>query len=298
MKKISIIFIAAMLMGLLIACTPTTAESKPAPKSKTTQAKEALKQLEKKYESELGVYAVNPKNSQTLQYNAQERFAFVSTYKAIASGVLLKNLTEQQLEKRVFFKKEDLVDYSPVTEKHVESGMTIKEIIHAAVAYSDNTAGNLLFNALNGPKGFQDELRKIKDETTNSDRYETELNTAIPGDSRDTSTPEAFAKNLEFLTKQGNLQPKQLDYFKQTLIENTTGDKLIRAGVPKGYIVGDKTGAGSYGTRNDIAVIYSDDQDKEPLVWVIFSKKDKEDAAYDDQLIADAAKVLSQYFDL
>ncbi|MBC1401350.1 class A beta-lactamase [Listeria booriae] len=298
MKKISIIFIATMLMGLLIACTPTTAESKPAQKSKTTQAKEALKQLEKKYGSELGVYAVNPKNSQTLQYNAQERFAFVSTYKAIASGVLLKNLTEQQLEKCVFFKKEDLVDYSPVTEKHVESGMTIKEIIHAAVAYSDNTAGNLLFNALNGPKGFQDELRKIKDETTNSDRYETELNTAIPGDPRDTSTPEAFAKNLAFLTKQGNLQPKQLDYFKQTLIENTTGDKLIRAGVPKGYIVGDKTGAGSYGTRNDIAVIYSDDQDKEPLVWVIFSKKDKEDAEYDDQLIADAAKVLSQYFDL
>lgn len=222
----------------------------------------------------------------------------MSTYKAIASAVLLKNLTEQQLEKRVFFKKEDLVDYSPVTEKHVESGMTIKEIIHAAVAYSDNTAGNLLFNALNGPKGFQDELRKIKDETTNSDRYETELNTAIPGDPRDTSTPEAFAKNLAFLTKQGNLQPKQLDYFKQTLIENTTGDKLIRAGVPKGYIVGDKTGAGSYGTRNDIAVIYSDDKDKEPLVWVIFSKKDKEDAEYDDQLIADAAKVLSRYFDL
>lgn len=298
MKKISLSFIVTMLIGLLIACTPTTAESKPTQKSKTTQAKEALKQLEKKYGSTLGVYAVNPKTSHTLQYNAQERFAYVSTYKAIASGVLLKNLTEQQLEKRVFFKKEDLVDYSPVTEKHVESGMTIKEIIHAAVAYSDNTAGNLLFNALNGPKGFQDELRKIKDETTNADRYETELNVAVPGDPRDTSTPEAFSKNLAFLTRQGNLQPKQLDYFKQTLIENTTGGKLIRAGIPKDYIVGDKTGAGSYGTRNDIAVIYSDAKDREPLVWVIFSKKDKEDATYDDQLIADASKVLSQYFDL
>ncbi len=34
-----------------------------------------------------------------------------------------------------------------------------------------------------------------------------------------------------------------------------TGDELIRAGVPSDWIVADKSGAGSYGTRNDIAIV-------------------------------------------
>lgn len=37
---------------------------------------------------------------------------------------------------------------------------------------------------------------------------------------------------------------------------NATGDKLIRAGVPTDWVVGDKSGAGSYGTRNDIAIVW------------------------------------------
>lgn len=222
----------------------------------------------------------------------------MSTYKAIAGGLLLKNLTAEQLNKRVYFSKEDLVDYSPVTEKHVESGMTVKEIINAAMTYSDNTAGNILFHQLNGPKGYQKELAKIGDKTTQADRFEPELNEAVPGDKRDTTTPEAMVKVLSFLVTKGNMASDRLDYFKQTLIDNTTGDKLIRAGVPEGYAVGDKTGAGSYGTRNDIAVIYPKEKDTRPLVWIIYSKKAGKDDEYNDQLIADAAKVLSNYFSL
>ncbi len=36
---------------------------------------------------------------------------------------------------------------------------------------------------------------------------------------------------------------------------NTTGDTLIHTGVPEGWAVGDKSEAGSYGTRNDIAIV-------------------------------------------
>lgn len=289
----------------LVACgvadkDATATKTKKETKQETAMAKTnaELKKLEEKYGATLGIYAVNTADNQKISYNDQERFAYVSTYKAMAGGLLLKNLTSEQLNKRVYFSKADLVEYSPITEKHVESGMTVKEIINAAMTYSDNTAGNILFHQLSGPKGYQKALAKIGDKTTQADRFEPELNEAVPGDKRDTTTPGAMAKGLSFLITKGNMASDRLDYFKQTLIDNTTGDKLIRAGVPDGYTVGDKTGAGSYGTRNDIAVIYPKEKDAKPLVWVIYSKKSGKDDAYNDQLIADAAKVLSNYFAL
>ncbi|RDX01384.1 class A beta-lactamase [Listeria kieliensis] len=258
----------------------------------TNSVNERLEVLENKYHAKLGVYAAN--GNEKVKYNAQERFAYTSTYKAIISGLLLKNRTEEELQKKIFFSKEDLVDYSPITEKFVDKGMTLKAIIHAAVAYSDNTAGNLLLDEIGGTKKFQEELRLIGDHTTISSRYETDLNSAVPGDLRDTTTPEAFGTDLQRLTSPKCLDPQALSYFKQTLVDNTTGDKLIRAGVPEGYIVGDKTGAGSYGTRNDIAIIFKENSNGLPLVWAVFSKMDREDAQYNDQLIADVAKVLSE----
>lgn len=270
----------------------------PTQKEGLSSVDKELKKLEEKYDVTLGVQGINLADNKQVSYNEQERFAYASTYKAIAGGLLLKNLTEDQLNKRIKFSKEDLVDYSPVTEKHVEDGMTVKELINAAMTYSDNTAGNVLFDQLGGPKGYQKELAKIGDKTTQADRIEPELNEAKPGDKRDTTTPEAMAKGLSFLATEGNMAANRLDYFKQTLIDNTTGDKLIRAGVPDGYAVGDKTGAGSYGTRNDIAVIYPKGKNTKPLVWVIFSKKAGKDDKYDDQLIADTAKVLSDFFAL
>ncbi|KGL39083.1 class A beta-lactamase [Listeria sp. SHR_NRA_18] len=300
-KKYVVGLLFLFAVTALVACGMPEKDVAATKTKKETAMEEAnaeLKKLEEKYGATLGIYAVNTADKKKISYNDQERFAYVSTYKAIAGGLLLKNLTTEQLNKRIYFSKEDLVDYSPVTEKHVDSGMTVKEIINAAMTYSDNTAGNILFQQLDGPKGYQKELAKIGDKTTQADRLEPELNEAVPGDKRDTTTPEAMANVLSFLTTKGNMASDRLDYFKQTLIDNTTGDKLIRAGVPAGYTVGDKTGAGSYGTRNDIAVIYPKDKDAKPLVWVIYSKKSGKDDEYNDQLIADAAKVLSNYFAL
>ncbi|WP_163653706.1 class A beta-lactamase [Listeria sp. PSOL-1] len=263
-----------------------------------TTIESKFKRLEEKYQATLGIYAIDTKTTKEITYNQEERFAFTSTYKAIISGIILRNYTNEQLNKRIFYTAEDLVTYSPITQDHVSGGMTIREIIHAAITYSDNTAGNLLFNELNGPKEFQNALEKIGDQVTHSDRYETDLNSAVPSDIRDTTTPTAFLKDLSFLMDPSHMNHEALAYFKKTLIENTTGDHLIRAGVPDGYIVGDKTGAGSYGTRNDIAVIFSSKDDMKPFVWIIFSKMVKKEDQYHDQLIADAAKLLSEYYSL
>ncbi|MDG0961163.1 serine hydrolase, partial [Bacillus paranthracis] len=145
-------------------------------KHKNQATHKEFSQLEKKFDARLGVYAIDTGTNQTIAYRPNERFAFASTYKALAAGVLLQQNSTKKLDEVITYTKEDLVDYSPVTEKHVDTGMTLGEIAEAAVRYSDNTAGNILFHKIGGPKGYEKALRKMGDRVTMSDRFETELN--------------------------------------------------------------------------------------------------------------------------
>nr|WP_285865831.1 class A beta-lactamase [Lederbergia lenta] len=246
-------------------------------------------QLENDFDARLGVYAMDTGSNQTIEYRPEERFAFTSTYKALAAAIVLKQNTMEELKEVIPYTEDDLVSYSPVTDKHVGTGMTLRDIGEAAVRYSDNTAGNLLFKELGGPKAFEQALRQIGDDITQADRYEPELNAFTPGDPRDTSTPKALATSLEAFVVGDILSDDKRELFTDWLRGNATGDTLIRAGSPENWEVGDKSGAGSYGTRNDIAVVFP--ENREPIVIAIMSRHDTENAEYDDALIAKAAEV-------
>lgn len=252
--------------------------------------------LETSFEAHLGVYAIDTSNDEVLAYRDEERFAYASTFKALAGALLLKAHTWEELNKKVMIHPEDLVEYSPITEKYVGIGLSLKEMMVAAMQHSDNTAGNFLLKGLDQPTGFQERLRSLGDDVTNASRFETALNEATPGDIRDTSTPKAFGNNLRELALEASLPEDKQEFFKEVLLGNTTGQHLIRAGVPEHVEVGDKTGAAYYGTRNDIALLYP--ENRAPIVLVLFSKKDKQDAQYQDALIAQAAKIVSEYYKL
>ncbi|MEK4578619.1 class A beta-lactamase Bla1 [Bacillus sp. FSL R12-0074] len=247
-------------------------------------------QLEKKFDARLGVYAIDTGTNRTIAYRPNERFAFASTYKALAAGVLLQQNSTEKLNEVITYTKDDLVEYSPITEKHVDTGMKLGEIAEAAVRSSDNTAGNILFNKIGGPKGYEKALRQMGDRVTMADRFETELNEAIPGDIRDTSTAKAIATNLKDFTVGNALPADKRKILTEWMKGNATGDKLIRAGVPTDWVVGDKSGAGSYGTRNDIAIVWP--PNRAPIIIAILSSKDEKEATYDNKLIADAAEVV------
>ncbi|WP_396232408.1 class A beta-lactamase [Fredinandcohnia sp. QZ13] len=250
---------------------------------------EKFAQLENEFDAQIGVYAIDTGTKQTIEYRPEERFAFASTYKALAAAILLQQNSLEELKEVITYTEDDLVTYSPITEKHVDTGMTLLELSEAAVRFSDNTAGNLLFEAMGGPKGFEQALRQIGDNVTQADRFEPDLNAFDPGDTRDTSTPKAFAADLQAFAVSDLLSDDKRELFTNWIKGNATGDTLIRAGAPEGWEVADKSGAGSYGTRNDIAVVWP--PNKEPIVIAIMSRHDTEDAKYDDELIAQAAKI-------
>ncbi|PGK46845.1 class A beta-lactamase BlaIII [Bacillus thuringiensis] len=281
----------------LIGCSNSNAQSEP-PKQ-TNQANQikqentgnqSFAKLEKEYDAKLGIYALDTGTNQTIAYHSDDRFAFASTSKSLAVGSLLRKNSLEALDQRITYTHEDLSNYNPITEKHVDTGMTLKELADASVRYSDSTAHNLILKQLGGPSEFEKILREMGDTVTTSERFEPELNEVHPGETHDTSTPEAIAKTLQSFTLGTALPIEKRELLVDWMKRNTTGDKLIRAGVPKGWEVADKTGAGSYGTRNDIAIIWP--PNKKPIVLAILSNHDKEDAKYDDKLIADATKVV------
>ncbi|WP_063746638.1 class A beta-lactamase [Catenuloplanes japonicus] len=256
----------------------------------TPTATTVYQQLERRYDARLGVYAVDTGSGRTVTFRGDERFAYASTFKALAAAAVLDRISDADLHRVVHYTRADLVDYSPVTELHVDEGLTVGAIAEAAITVSDNTAGNLLFRELGGPDGLERALRAIGDRTTSADRIETELNTAIPGDRRDTSTPRALATGLRAYTLGRELCATDRQQLITWLRANTTGAATIRAGVPDGWIVGDKTGAGGYGTRNDIAVLWP--PSGAPIVIAVMSTRDTPDATYDNALLADAAEAV------
>ncbi|MQR94423.1 class A beta-lactamase [Fictibacillus phosphorivorans] len=305
LKRVGILKIW-MSVGLLSLCLislsvfgdrlkPAEAKEK-VEQTKSSSLKTAKKfmQLEKKFDARLGIYAIDTHTNRTVTYRPDERFAYTSTFKALASGLILQQKSIDKLNEVITYTEDDLVTYSPITEQHVDTGMTLREICDAAIRYSDNTAGNLLLKELGGPNGFEKALREMGDNVTKADRYETDLNSAIPGDIRDTSTARALATNLKSFTVDDELPNDKREILTDWLQRNTTGDELIRAAVPKGWEVGDKTGAGDYGTRNDIAIVWPPNRD--PIIIAILSSRDTQNATYENELIAKAAKVALNAF--
>ncbi|HEX4789201.1 MAG TPA: class A beta-lactamase [Actinospica sp.] len=247
--------------------------------------------LESQFHATLGVYAIDTGSGQSVAYRQDTRFAFCSTAKAFAAAALLKKDTDAQLQQTVHYTSAQLVDYSPVTSQHVATGMSLTSVMTAAIEVSDNTAFNLMLDRLGGPSGLQNVLRAIGDDTTNADRTEPTVNSATPGDTRDTTTPRAFATDLRAYVLGDELTTARRAQLTGWLEANTTGGPYIRAAVPAGWKVGDKTGNGDYGTRNDIAVLWPADGSA-PIVLAVLSHRSTADASSNDALIADATKIV------
>ena len=253
-------------------------------------ADQEFEELEDTYDARLGVYAVDTGTEAEIEYRSDERFGHASTFKALLCGVVLQQHSLADLDQVITYTSDDLVFWSPITETNVATGMSIGELCGAAVSHSDNTATNLLLDVIGGPSGLQEALRENGDAVISTDRYETEMSESVPGDTRDTSTPRSIGTSLRTFVLDDALPEDERTLLTKWLVENTTGAALIRAGVPDDWVVGDKTGNGGYGTRNDIAVAWPPDGD--PVIIAVLSSRDQEGADHDDQLIADAAQVV------
>jgi len=263
---------------------------------KLAEAIERLASLEAKNGGRLGVFAVDTGTDATLAHRADERFAMCSTFKFLLAAAVLERVDrrEENLQRRITFGPSDLEEYAPVTKTHVADGMTVSEFCAAMIEWSDNTAANLLLKTIGGPEGLTRYVRALGDSETRLDRTEPTLNTAIPGDERDTTTPRMMVQDMRSL-----LVGARLSYASRTLLETwlvdcKTGDTRLRAGVPGGWRVGDKTGTGDNATANDIAILLP--PDRAPILVAVYYTGSPAPAEARNAVHAEVGRIVSETF--
>jgi beta-lactamase class A len=201
---------------------------------------------------------------------------------------------QEKLDRFVTYGAKDILEYAPVTKEHLkDGGMKLGALCAAAIEQSDNTAGNLLLDTIGGPVGLTNFVRSIGDEMTRLDRKEPELNSATPGDERDTTTPAMMCADMQRLLLGDVLSESSRHQLEDWLQHNETGALMIGAGVPKTWTVGDKTGRGENGATNDVAIIRP--PGRAPVLIAIYSIGSTSSANDRAAIVAEAARAVVEF---
>lgn len=216
-----------------------------------------LSALEARYGGRLGLCATDGRRR--VDWRSDERFAYCSTFKLFLAACVLQRVQEglERLDRPVAITKDDMVAHAPVTGEAVGSALTVAQLCKATVQLSDNPAANILLREIGGLETLRDWYRSIGDTVTRADRYETELNTALPGDPRDTTTPAQYVADMQVVLGGKVLAPPQRGQLEEWLIGTPTGAGRLKAALPPGCRLGHKTGTGDRNTHNDIGVIWT-----------------------------------------
>lgn len=256
-----------------------------------------IKALEQKNGGRLGVAALNTGNGERLGYKADQAFAMCSTFKLLLAADVLARVDagSESLKRAVNYDARDILEYVPVTKKHLGDGkMTVAELSAAAIQYSDNTAANLLLKNVGGPEGVTQYLRSLGDKNTRLDRIEPNLNTNLPDDLRDSTTPSAMLSLMQKLLLKNILSEKSREQLNEWLMGNTTGDKRLRAGMKSGWKIGDKTGTCDNGAANDVAIVWPND--RKPFLITVYYSESRIPLEKKEAVIAEVGRITSSMF--
>ena len=282
------VFLRWLLAPLLVTLLARTV---PAAENQKESGNADFARLETRTKSRFGVSAIDLSTNRRLDYRSDERFLMCSTFKVLAAAAVLKRVDEnkEKLDRFVKYSEAQLLEYAPVTRAHVkEGGMPLEAVCAAAIEQSDNTAANLLLEAIGGPEKVTELARSMGDKFTRLDHTEPELNRARPGQDDDTTTPAAMCAGLQRLLTSDFLTVASRTKLEGWMRQNQTGATLIRAALPADWQVGDKTGRSGDGATNDIAVVRPPSGG--PVFIAIYTVAPGESSEGRDKLVAEVAK--------
>ena len=248
----------------------------------------------------LGIAAIDTGTGQQINYHAYQSFPMGCTSKTIGVAAVLARAMKQPdlLYKIIKYPASALQEWSPVTKKHLADGMSVQQLCAAAIMFSDNTAMNLLLAQVGGLTGINAFARGIDaDGYFQMDHNWPAEAAASPASRQDATTPATMENLLSQLLLGQVLAPTARKQLLDWLHHSVTGYARIRAGVPSGWAVMDKTGTGSrYGTTNDVAVIFP--PHCRPLIFSIYYSSDIDTSPTREDVIAKATRILVRAFSL
>jgi beta-lactamase class A len=272
------------------------------PSPEIVEAVQALAQAERRVNGTLGVFLLDTGGKGSFGVRANNRFGMCSTFKMALAGLILMEVDAGRLDfdQRVGFTEADLVPNSPIAQASLTDGfMTVANMARGTQQTSDNTCANMLLRLLGGPEGFTSRIRALGDDVTRVDRYEPEMNNVPPGEVRDTTTPAAHARLMQTLLLGEALSADSRALLIQWMIDTQTGLRRIRAGVPEGWVVGDKTGTGYRETignkTNDIAILWP--PGRAPVIVTAYLETPFYDGIRDEDqaILAEVGRIVAQW---
>jgi beta-lactamase class A len=287
---------AAFLGSLGIASRDVFASS-AASSERLSSMQARLSDLEIKAQGRLGVHILDTATGQEYGYRSDERFMMLSSFKLLASALVLHRVDagHESLERRIPYSKEDLVTWSPVTEKHADgAGMTLAQLCEATITTSDNTAANLILSSYGGPAALTAYARQLGDTITRLDRFEPKLNVKHADGVMDTTSPRAMVGTMLKVVLGDALTLQSRNRLQQWLLSNTTGGQRLKAGLPTDWRVGDKTGTNQT-DANDIGVIWP--PKRAPVLVAVYLAESQANSQIKDATIAAVGRLVRDNMD-
>ncbi|WP_341208394.1 class A beta-lactamase [uncultured Sphingomonas sp.] len=216
---------------------------------------QSLAALEHRAGGRLGVCIIDTGRGTMVGWRQHERFTHASSFKLSLAAMILAEADHGRLAvgDRLGWSAGDILPHSPVTTASAAMTLPIRELARASVVTSDNAAANVLLRKIGGPARLTAFWRACGDRVSRLDRYEPALNVTPPGTALDTTTPAAMAKTVAGFVRGTVLRPASRALLTEWMVAADTGRNRLRAGFPKGWHAGDKTGTGG-GERRPIYV--------------------------------------------
>ena len=196
----------------------------------------------------LGAEIFDTQTGESIGINSAMRFGHCSSFKLSLAATILARDAEgtASAEQRLAWTRADLLTNSPFTTERVDQGASLRELAEATQKVSDNTAANLLLRHLGGPAQLTAFWRGLGDTVSRLDRYEPELNNVPAGELRDTTTPQAMARTVARMLYGDALPQSVQTTLRQWMMDTQTGQRRVRAGLPRLWRAGDKTGTSTW----------------------------------------------------
>jgi beta-lactamase class A len=232
----------------------------------------------------VGIGILDLNNGKSWFYNGKQRFPMQSVYKVPIAISVLKLVDEGKISLNqpiAITRSQFAVGWSPIIEeiKGDSAQFTVQNLLERSVGISDNTASDALVRLVGGTQQVNAILSSLKIRDVRVDRLEQQMQLESVGitkfqpelvdmqkftqavqkvppdvqkaaldkylsDPRDTATPEGMVELLKKLHSNQLLSPNSTALLLKIMTDSPTGQKRLKAGLPKNWLIAHKTGTG------------------------------------------------------
>jgi beta-lactamase class A len=217
-----------------------------------------LKAVGERAGGEFGAAVINVETGRLAESGGAKALALYSVFKLPLAVAVLKEVEEGRLSLGQKVRVEPS-DASPGVKSNTElwsrtTERSVREMLELSLVRSDNTSSDQLLKLVGGPAAVTGRMRALG--LKGIDVRSSVREFLAQGGAQNTGVAIDLARLLVLLQKGEALAAPQLELLLGLLGRSQTGERRLRAGVPPGTPVAEKTGTGAPGTStNDVGLV-------------------------------------------